>query len=64
MCAAGKNRAMLARHVRNRRLYHAVYRWAFCALSTSPGVRQFYDQRRTAEDTQQQALRASGNHSS
>jgi hypothetical protein len=26
---------VLARHVRNRRLYDAVDQWAFCALSTS-----------------------------
>ena len=61
MCASGKKRALLARHVRNRRLYRAVDRWAFCALSTSPGARQFYNQRRAAEDTHHQALRASGN---
>jgi hypothetical protein len=33
MCASGKKRALLARHVRNRRLYHAVDRWAFCAIT-------------------------------
>ena len=36
---------MLARHVRNRRLYDAIDHWAFCALSASPGARAFYDQR-------------------
>ena len=35
--ASGKKRAVLARHVRNRRLYDAVDQWAFCALTTSPG---------------------------
>jgi transposase len=59
--ASGKKRAVLARHVRNRRLYDAIDRWAFCALSTSPGARLFYDQRRAAEDTHHQALRALGN---
>jgi hypothetical protein len=34
---------------------------AFCALSTSPGARAFYDQHRAADDTHHQALRALGN---
>ena len=59
--ASGKKRAVLARHVRNRRLYDAIDRWAFCALSTSPGARLFYDQRRAAGDLHHQALRALGN---
>ena len=32
--ASGKKRAVLARHVRNRRLYDAIDQWAFCALTT------------------------------
>jgi transposase len=59
--ASGKKRAVLARHVRNRRLYDAVDQWAFCALQTSPGARNFYDQRRAAGDLHHQALRALGN---
>jgi transposase len=59
--ASGKKRAVLARHVRNRRLYDALDQWAFCALSTSPGARTFYDQRRAAGDLHHQALRALGN---
>jgi Transposase IS116/IS110/IS902 family len=59
--ASGKKRVVLARHVRNRRLYDAIDRWAFCALSTNPGARLFYDQRRAAEDTHHQELRALGN---
>ena len=59
--ASGKKRAVLARHVRNRRLYDAVDQWAFCALQTSPGARTFYDQRRAAGDLHHQALRALGN---
>jgi transposase len=59
--ASGKKRAVLARHVRNRRLYDAIDHWAFCALSVSPGVRAFYDQHRAAGDTHHQALRALGN---
>ena len=59
--ASGKKRAVLARHVRNRRLYDAIDRWALCALSSSPGARTFYDQHRAAGDTHHQALRALGN---
>jgi transposase len=59
--ASGKKRTVLARHVRNRRLYDGVDQWALCALTTSPGARTFYDQRRAADDTHHQALRALGN---
>nr|WP_275262995.1 IS110 family transposase [Mycolicibacterium chubuense] len=59
--ASGKKRAVLARHVRNRRLYDAIDQWAFCALSCSPGARAFYDQHRASGDTHHQALRALGN---
>ena len=59
--ASGKKRAVLARHVRNRRLYDAIDQWAFCALNSSPGARAFYDQRRTTGDLHHQALRALGN---
>ncbi len=59
--ASGKKHAVLARHVRNRRLYDAIDQWAFCSLHTSPGCREFYDQRRTACDLHHQALRALGN---
>lgn len=59
--ASGKKRAVLARHIRNRRLYDAIDQWAFCSLQTSPGCRTFYDQRRTAGDLHHQALRALGN---
>src|ERR1700730_18416328 len=59
--ASGKKRAVLARHVRNRRLYDAIDQWAFCALSNSPGARAFYDHRRAAGDLHHQALRALGN---
>ncbi len=52
---------LLARHVRNRRLYDAIDQWAFCAISSSPGARAFYDQHRAADDTHHQALRALGN---
>ena len=59
--ASGKKRAVLARYVRNRRLYNAIDQWAFCSISTSPGCRAFYDQHRAAGDLHHQALRALGN---
>ena len=59
--ASGKKRAVLARHVGNRRLYDAIDQWAFAALSASPGARALYDQHRAAGDTHHQALRALGN---
>ena len=59
--ASGKKQTVLARHVRNRRLYDAIDQWAFAALRTSPGARALYDQHRAAGDTHHQALRAVGN---
>jgi len=59
--ASGKKRAVLARHVRNRRLYDAIDHWALCALSASPGARAYYDQHRAAKQSHHQALRALGN---
>ena len=59
--ASGRKRAVLARHVRNRRLYDALDQWAFCSLTRSPGTRAFYDQRRAAGDLHHQALRALAN---
>ena len=59
--ASGRKRAVLARHVRNKRLYDALDQWAFCALTSSPGARAFYSQHRSAGDTHHQALRALGN---
>jgi transposase len=59
--ASGRKRAVMARHVRNRRLYDAIDQWAFCTLNSSAGARAFYDARRTAGDLHHQALRALGN---
>ena len=59
--ASGRRRAVLARHVRNKRLYDALDQWAFCALTRSPGARALYDQHRAAGDLHHQALRALGN---
>ena len=59
--ASDKKRAVLARHVRNRRLYDAIDHWALCALSASPGARAYYDQHQSAGDVHHQALRALAN---
>jgi hypothetical protein len=59
--ASGKKRAVLARHVRNNRLYDAIDHWAFCALTASPGARALYDTHRAAKQSHHQALRAVGN---
>ena len=59
--ASGTKKAVLARHVRNRRLADAVYLWAFASLTASEGARAFYDARRAGGDGHHQALRALGN---
>jgi transposase len=59
--ASGKKKAVLARHVRNRRLYDALDQAAFCALTQSAGCRTFYDQHRAKGDLHHQALRALAN---
>ena len=59
--ASGTKKAVLARHVRNRRLADAIYLWAFASLSASPGARAYYDARRAGGDGHHQALRALGN---
>ena len=58
--ASGKKKTVLARHVRNRRLYDALDQAAFCSLTQSPGCRALYDQRRAAGDLHQ-ALRTLAN---
>jgi hypothetical protein len=59
--ASGRKHAVMARHVRNARLYDALDRWAFATLKCSPGARMFYDQHRAAGNTHHQALRALAN---
>jgi transposase len=54
---SGKKRLVLARYIRNRRLYDAVRWWAFASLSVSPGARAYYDARRAAGDGHEAALR-------
>ena len=67
--ASGKKRAVLARHVRNRRLYDAIDQWALGAINNSPGARTFYDQhvrhealdvRGEVEDLRRLAVAAAG----
>jgi transposase len=59
--ASGTRRTVRARHIRNRRLADALHWWAFNAISRSPGARALYDQRRTAGDTHNGALRVVAN---
>ncbi|WP_353357989.1 transposase, partial [Intrasporangium sp. DVR] len=59
--ASGKKKVVLARYVRNKRLYDAIDQWAFCSLSTSPGARAYYDERRAADHEHHEALRTLGN---
>jgi hypothetical protein len=59
--ASGTRHVVLARYARNRRLADACERWAFSALTSSPGARTYYDQRRAAGDTHHRALRALAN---
>jgi len=53
--ASGKKKIVLARYVRNKRLYDAIDQWAFCSLTASPGARAFYDERRTTSTTKPSA---------
>ena len=55
--ATGRHRAVLARHVRNKRLADACYLWAFSAVTKSAGARASYHRRRTAGDRHNAALR-------
>ena len=59
--ASGTRQVVLARAARNKRLADACYRWAFSALTRSPGARAYYDQQRARGATHHQALRALAN---
>lgn len=59
--ASGKYRQVSRRVVRNRVLADAGWRWAFSALTASPGARQYYDQLVARGHTHNQALRALAN---
>ena len=47
--------------MRNRRLADALDQGAFCSISSSPGARAFYDQRRALGDSHHKVLRTLGN---
>jgi transposase len=59
--ASGKSHVVLARYARNRRLGDALYLWAFASLTASPGARAYYDTKRAAGASHNQALRALAN---
>ncbi len=59
--ASGRKTVVLARYARNRRLGDATHRWAFCALTASPGARAYYDQLRARGTGHHAALRQLGN---
>jgi len=59
--ASGKRTLVLARYARNRRLGDADHQWAFCALTSSPGARAYYDRLRARGTGHHAALRQLGN---
>lgn len=59
--SSGKRKIVLARYARNKHLADAVHQWAFCALTTSPGARAYYDTIRARGTGHHAALRQLGN---
>jgi transposase len=59
--ASGRRTVVLARYARNKRLGDAVHQWAFCALTSSPGARAYYDSLRDRKIGHHAALRQLGN---
>ena len=59
--ASGRKHVVVARWIKNQRLADALDQAAFCAITQSPGCREFYDQRRAKGDLHHQALRALSN---
>jgi hypothetical protein len=55
--ASGKTVAVMHRRIKNHRLADAGYRWAFTALTASPGARAHHDRRRHAGDLHAAAQR-------
>ncbi len=55
--ASGTSEAVIARHIRNRRLFDACWQWAFCSLTASPGARAFYDDHNPGPHTAKTARR-------
>lgn len=58
---SGRKRVVLARYARNKRLADALHQQAFCALSSSPGARAYYDSLRARGIGHHGALRQLGN---
>ncbi len=58
---SGKRHGVQARYARNRRLFDALFLWAFTSLRASPGARTYYDQLRARGQTHNQALRQLAN---
>lgn len=59
--ASGTCEAVIARHIRNARLFDACWQWAFCALTASPGARAFYDAHNPGPHTAKTARRKLAN---
>jgi hypothetical protein len=59
--ASGKRTIVMARYATNRRLGDALHRQAFCALSSSPGARAYYDAMRARKIGHNAALRQLAN---
>jgi transposase len=58
---SGKRKIVLARHVHNDRLLDALDSQAFCALTTSPGARAYYDRQKERGISHHAALRQLAN---
>jgi len=58
---SGKRHGVQARYARNRRLFDALFRWAFSSLRASRGARTYYDQMRARGHCHNQALRQLAN---
>ena len=59
--ASGRKKVVLARYARNDRHADALHQQAFCALSSSPGARAYYDSLRARGTGHHAALRQLGN---
>lgn len=59
--SSGTKRVVSARYIRNDWLADTCNRWAFAALTSSPGSRRYYDTQRARQKNHDQALRALSN---
>ncbi len=58
---SGLSEAVIARHIRNARLFDACWQWAFCSLTASPAARAFYDAHNPGPHTGKTARRKLAN---